>query len=208
MNYLTPAEYETFGLEATTPVAWVTAASALIDAHCRRKTLAVAQYEERLRITAGRNTVRVTYIPLATLAPAETPIVSARGRYAMPRRGEWPFDELGSDIAVMFGLPGTWTEIDPARIEYRVETGELTLPVNSVGLGYTETEVVYTAGLSAMPEGVKVACAQVVRNAQATPALNVRAESIDRMRLEYFSDSLLDRTVRALLAPYVSQKVG
>jgi hypothetical protein len=77
-----------------------------------------------------------------------------------------------------------------------------------VGLGYTELEVVYTAGLSVLPEGVKVACAQIVRNAQATPALNVRAESLDRMRLEYFSDSLVDRTVRALLAPYVSQKVG
>lgn len=208
MNYLTAAEYETFGLEATTQAAWVTAASSVIDAHCRRATLAVAQYEERLRIGAGRNTVRVTYLPLAFVAPAETPIVSARGRYAVPRRGEWPFEELGSDVAVMFGLPGTWTEIDATRIDFSSESGELTLPLNAVGLGYTEVEVVYTAGLSVLPEGVKVACAQIVRNAQATPALNVRAESLDRMRLEYFSDSLVDRTVRALLAPYVSQKVG
>ena len=65
MNYLSPSEYETYGLEATTPAAWVLAASTVIDAYCRRVTLGVAQYEERLRIAAGRNTVRVTYVPPA-----------------------------------------------------------------------------------------------------------------------------------------------
>ena len=66
----------------------------MIDAHCRRATLAVTQYEERMRIAPERNPVRVTYVPLVAVAPATTPIVSAQGRYAMPRRGEWPFDEL------------------------------------------------------------------------------------------------------------------
>jgi hypothetical protein len=47
-----------------------------------------------------------------------------------------------------------------------------------------------------------------VRNAQATPALNVRAGNLDRMHLEYFADTLIDQNVRALLAPYVAQKVG
>jgi len=66
MNYLSPSEYETYGLEATTPA--VLAASTVIDAHCRRATLGVAQYDERLRIAAGRNTVRVTYVPLAVIS--------------------------------------------------------------------------------------------------------------------------------------------
>ena len=115
MNYLSPSEYETYGLEATTPAAWVTAASAVIDAHCRRATLAVAQYEERLRMPAGRNTVRLTYVPLVAVAPAATAIVSARGRYAMPRRGEWPFDDLSVDVALMFGLAGNVEcDLDPA----------------------------------------------------------------------------------------------
>ena len=39
-------------------MALVAAASTIIDAHCRRTTLAVAQYEERLRIAPDRNTVR------------------------------------------------------------------------------------------------------------------------------------------------------
>src|SRR5271166_4461444 len=49
MNYLQPSEYETYGLDATTGPAWVTAASAIIDAHCRRITLGINQYTERLR---------------------------------------------------------------------------------------------------------------------------------------------------------------
>ena len=208
MNYLSPSEYETYGLEATTPAAWVLAASTVIDAHCRRATLGVAQYDERLRIAAGRNTVRVTYVPLAAVAPATTPIVSARGRYAIPRRGEWPFDDISSDIALMFGLPGTWNAVDPAGIDVYADSGELTLPVNAVGLGYSEIELAYTAGLAAIPDTVKVACAQVVRNAQSTPALNVKSGRIDRMHLDYFADTLVDQTVRSLLAPYVAQKVG
>jgi hypothetical protein len=208
MNYLSPAEYVAYGLEATTPAAFVAAASSLIDAHCRRATLAVAQYEERIRIAPDRNTIRLTYIPLVVVTPATTPIVSARGRYCIPRRGEWPFDDLRLDVALMFGLPGIWTSIDAAAIDYFSTTGELTLPLNIVGLWFSEVEIVYTAGLAVIPDPVKFACAQIVRNAQSTPALNVRSGSVDVMRMDYFSDSLLDQGVVSMLAPYVAQKVG
>jgi len=208
MNYLSSSEYEAYGLEANTALAWVTAASSVVDAHCRRGTLAVTQYEERIRVASGRNTVRVSYVPLVPVSPATTPIVSARGRYAFPRRGEWPFDDVGADVAMMFGLPDSWTAIDPTSIDCYADSGELTLPVNAIGLGFSELDVSYTAGLEVIPDAVKVACAQIVRNAQATPALNVKSGNLDRMHLEYFSDSLVDSTVRVLLASYVAQKVG
>jgi hypothetical protein len=80
MNYLEPSEYETYGLEATTLPSWITAASAMIDAHCRRTTLGVVQYQERLRVPAGRNTVRVSYVPLASADQSANAVVSARGR--------------------------------------------------------------------------------------------------------------------------------
>jgi hypothetical protein len=195
-------------LDATTPAAVVAAASSLIDAHCRRATLAVNQYEERLRLAADRNTVRLTYIPLAVVAPATTPIVSAQGRYTIPRRGDWPFDDLRLDAALMFGLPGLWTPIDPAAIDFFANTGELTLPLNIMGLWFSEVDIVYTAGMAVISDPVKFACAQVVRNAQATPALNVSVGKIDTMSMNYFSDSLIDQTVQAMLAPYVAQKVG
>jgi len=208
MNYLSPSEYESYGLEATTPPAWVAAASAVIDAHCRRASLAVTQYTERLRMVSGRNTVRLTYLPLAAVAPATSPMLSARGRYAVPRRGEWPYEEMSASVSWVFGLPGTWSELTVSNLDVCVDTGELSLPVNALGLGFSEVEVVYTAGLATLPDTVKLACAQIVRNAQSTPALNVRRGSLDRMYLDYFSDSLLDQTVRELLAPYVAQKVG
>jgi hypothetical protein len=208
MNYLSPSEYETYGLEATTPAAWVTAASAVIDAHCRRATLAVTQYEERRRMTAGRNTVRLSYLPLAVVAPASTAMVSVRGRYTLPRRGEWPFDDLSVDVALMFGLPGTWNSIDPGSIDFDPATGELMLPLSPIGLWFSEVDVVYTAGLDVIVDEVKVACAQIVRNAQSMPALNVKAGNVDQMHMDYFSDSLVSETTRSLLAPYVAQKVG
>ncbi len=208
MNYLTPSDYESYGLEATTPLAWVTSASALIDSHCRRASLAVTQYTERLRITAGRNTAQLSYLPLVPVSPAVSPIVSARGRYAIPRRGETPFDDLSLNIATAFSLPGTWTTLDPSVIEAYAATGELLLPINPIGLVYSELEVVYTAGFDVLPDAVKVACGQIVRNAQATPALNVRSGHLERMRFDYFSDTLLDQTVQTLLASYVAQKVA
>src|SRR5579863_1145446 len=208
MIYLAPSEYKLYGLDATTPVALVAAASSLIDAHCRRATLGVAQYEERLRLAADRNTVRLTYIPLAVVPPAVTPIVSAQGRYTIPRRGDWPFDDLRLDAALMFGLPGIWTGINAAAIDFDPTTGELTLPLNIVGLWFSEVDVVYTAGLSVIPDPVKFACAQIVRNAQSTPALNVRTGRVDVMTMDYFSDSLLDQGVVSMLAPYVAQKVS
>jgi len=208
MNYLSASEYLTYGLDATTPDALVAAASSMIDAHCRRATLGAAQYEERLRIPPDRNTVRLTYLPLTVVAPATTPLISAQGRYCIPRRGEWPFDDLRLDVALMFGLPGVWTAIDVTAIDFFAETGELTLPLNIVGLWFSEVDITYTAGFGAIPDPVKFACAQIVRNALATPALNVKAEHLDRMHLQYFSDTLIDQAVTTMLAPYVAQKVG
>ena len=133
MNYLQPSEYELYGLEATTAVAWVTAASAMIDAHCRRITLAINQYTERLRTENGQRPVQLTYLPLSTVAPATSPLVSARGRYATPRRGELEYEADLWDIALAFGIPGTWVDLNVADLDAFPETGEVTLPVNVMG---------------------------------------------------------------------------
>ena len=142
-----PTEYLTYGLEVTTDPSWVTAASAIIDAHCRRATLGVNQYEERLKMPPELNTVRVSYLPLVAVAPATTPIVTLQGRYGIPRRGEWPFPELSLDFALVFALPGAWTVIDPSTIDIWTDSGELTFPVNALGLFFNEVDVVYNAGL-------------------------------------------------------------
>ena len=207
MNYLDDSEYEAYGLEEGTADSWVTSASALIDGYCRRTTLGVAQYQERLRMN-GRFLARLSYLPLAVANGAASPLVEVRARYGMPRRGEMVADDALLDAALAFGMAGTWTTLGVESLDWDADTGEVTLPVHPLGLPYNDIEVTYTAGLTTIPDAVKCACAQIVRNAQTTPGLNVRISQIDRMKMQYFSDSLVDDSVRRMLAPYVAQKVG
>ncbi len=206
MNYLDASEYLAYGLDATTDSSLVTAASAIIDAHCRRATLAVNQYQERIKLAPEMQTVRLSYLPLVTVAPASTPIVDLQGRYGIPRRGEWPLAELSLEFAVVFSLPGSWTKIDPSSVDIWADGGELTFPLNVLGMSFNEVDVTYNAGLATIPTNVKVACAEIVKNAQITPALNLKSGKLDRMRLDYFGDSLVDENVRSLLEPFVARK--
>ena len=209
MNYLSDSEYELYGLEAATAPALVAFASTLIDSHCRRPGLAITQYVERLRVAAGRNNIRLTNLPLAIAGDGSSPLISARGRYAAPRRGDdTPLWDYGFQIATAYGLPGNWVDLDVSTMDYFSGTGEVSWPGNPLGLAFDEIEITYTAGFAVIPDDVKFACVQIVRNAQANPALNVRSGSLNTMRLEYFADSLLDSNVQTMLAPYVAQKVG
>src|SRR6185437_1033874 len=88
MGYLEPAEYPNYGLPVGTTADWVTAATALINSFCRRPDLNVMQYTERLRVVSGSRTVMLSYLPLAPLTPAASPLMTVRGRCVNPRRGE------------------------------------------------------------------------------------------------------------------------
>jgi len=207
MPYLEPTDYPNYGLPAGTTADWITAATALINTFCRRPSLNVVQYTERLRVVSGARTVMLTYLPLAPLAPATSPLVGIEGRYANPRRGEVAQEPL-AEIVGLFGLPGQWAEIDPSLVDVDPANGELTLPWNVFGLPYNEVRLRYTAGLATIGDDIKSACAQIVRNAQATPALNASRTKMDTMWIQYFSSSLLDETVQAWLAPYVANRLG
>ncbi len=207
MAYLQPADYPNYGLPAGTTADWITAATALINSYCRRPDLNVIQYTERLRMTAGSQALRLSYLPLAPLGTATSPIVSIQGRYAKPRRGEIAENVL-FEISSAFALPGQWTSVDPGTVDFDPITGELTLPWNILGLAYNEVMVTYTAGLAVIGDDVKTACAQIVRNAQSTPALNASKTRIDTMQMQYFSSSLMDETAQAWLRPYVANRLG
>ena len=207
MAYLDPSEYIAYGLTAETADDWVAMASALMDAHCRRPSLLVTQYVERMRLTAGSQTVRLSYLPLNPLAPATSPLVSIRVRYGRPRRGETQ-DPMLAQVAWAFSMPGSWSALDLANIDVNLVTGEVTFPANLLGLNYNEVEITYTAGLATVPPAVKFACAQIARNAQATPAMNVKSSKMDTLQIQYFSGTLVDANVQSLLAPYVAQRIG
>jgi hypothetical protein len=205
MPYLQPADYSSYGLPDSTSSDWVTAATALINSFCRRPDLNITQYSERLRIVSGSRTARLTYLPLAPANDASSPLIAVQGRFATPRRGEEP--KL-IDEAYAFSLPGQWAIIDAAMMDFDTNTGQLTLPCNLFDLPYNEISVTYTAGLAVIGDDIKTACAQLVRNAQATPALNASKTKIDTMQMQYFSSSLLDDTVKQWLRPYVATRVG
>ena len=207
MSYLLPAEYVQYGLTAETTDDWVTMACALMEAYCRRPSLLVTQYVERMRLTAGAQTVRLSYRPLAAAVGAASALVGVRVRYGRPRRGELP-DPIREQIAWAFSVPGSWASLDTSLVDVNEGIGELRFPANFLGLGYNEAEVVYTAGFVTIPVQVKVACAQIVKNAQATPALNVKSSRLDTMQLQYFSDNLIDDGVRLLLKPYLAERLG
>jgi len=207
MAYLQPADYPNYGLPAGTTADWIAAATALINSFCRRPDLNVIQYTERLRLTSGAQTVRLSYLPLTPLGTATSPVVSIEGRYARPRRGEIANGAM-AEVAWAFSLPGQWTALDANAVDCDQNTGELTLPWNVLGLPYNEVMVSYTAGLATIGDDVKTACAQIVRNAQSTPALNASRTKIDTMQMQYFSSSLVDETVQAWLRPYVANRLG
>jgi len=198
MGYLLPAEYEAYGLQAETADELVTMASGLIEGYCRRPTLLAAQYTERVRLIAGSQTIRLSYGPLLDGA-----LVCGRVRYARPRRGE----DVGIDRD-RNGLPGTWAELDITTVDVYPGPREITLPANFLGVGYNEVEITYTAGFVTVPTQVMVACAQIVKNAQAIPALNVKTSRLDTMQMEYFSGDLIDDGVAAMLKPYRGERLG
>jgi hypothetical protein len=113
-----------------------------------------------------------------------------------------------AQVAWAFSIPGSWSALSLTNVDLNSVTGEVTFPMNLLGLNNNEVEVTYTAGLAVVPPAVKFACAQVVRNAQATPALNVKSSKLDTFQMQYFSGSLIDANVQSMLAPYVAERIG
>ena len=207
MAYLSSDEYTLFGLDETTPDSLVGAASDLIDAHCRRNGFGIAQYVERFRVGRSR-TVRLSYLPLASADGVSSPIVQARGRY-MKGGGEWAGStELAQEVAQVFATPARWVSVSPDSLDVDAQSGEVIVGVGLLSPVLGDLEVTYTAGYTAVPQAVQQACAKLVQNALATPALNVSRQKIDRMYLQYFGDSLIDSDVRRLLAPLVAQRLS
>jgi hypothetical protein len=201
MGYLLPADYLAYGLTPDTQDAWVTAASSMMEAYCKRPTLMSASYTEFVRVSRHTQRARLSYGPLIS-------VQTVQAKYARPSRlfvDEQPF---ATEFAEVFGLPGQWASVDPTTLQVNTQLGEFRFPWNVMGLRYSEAEVTYSAGLTTVPDAVKVACAQIVKNAQATPGLNVKSSKMDTLQSQYFSDSLLDTQVKAMLRPYVAERMA
>jgi hypothetical protein len=63
------------------------------------------------------------------------------------------------------------------------------------------------AGFVTVPTQVSAACAQIVKNAQAIPALNVKSSRLDTLEMQYFSGDLIDDGVASMLLPYRAERL-
>jgi len=202
MGYLQPADYAAFGLSADTADAWVTAASAMMEAYCKRPSLLAASYTERMSVSHLAQTVRLSYTPLIS-------VDTVQAQYARPRfEDAYGSGTFAGRYLAAFAAPNQWVPVDVTTLDVSLPTGEFRFAWNMMGLRYGLAEVTYTAGLTTVPDAVKVACAQIVKNAQATPGLNVKSSRMDTLQTQYFSDSLIDSQVRAILRPYVAERLG
>jgi hypothetical protein len=113
-----------------------------------------------------------------------------------------------AQVAWAFSVPGSWSALDLSLVDVNLDTGDVTFPENLLGLNYNEVEITYTSGVAVIPSAIKFACAQIVRNAQATPAMNVKSSKMDTLEVQYFAGSLIDVNVQSMLAPYVAQRIG
>ena len=202
MVYLEPGDYVRYGLDEETPDALVAAASALVDAFCRRASLGVSTCVERLRFARDGRTLRLSYGPVIAITACRTRL----RRLRPDRQALWPFTQLQMD-AMTFGLGSAWNTMDPGTIAIASD-GEAEVPANVLGVPMDEAEITYTAGYSTVPAPVQMACAQIVRNAQATPGLNVKRQQVDALEMDYFSSTLLDDDVRRMLQPYCATRLG
>lgn len=203
--YLTTGEFPALGLPDTTDPALIRVASDLVDAFCQRASVLVAQYTERTRLIEGLPVTRATYTPLAIPEGAASPFVTVRARHGIGRK---PRMFSLAAILAPFGGPPAWVDLDPAKVEYNAATGDVWLPASLFGMSFTDVEMTYTAGHAAVPEAVKLACAQIIRNVESHPAANVRLAQLDRLQLEYFAGSLVDEDVRRLLGPFVAVRLN
>ena len=202
MVYLEPGDYTLYGLDDETPDALVAAASALIDAFCRRASLGVISYVERLRFASDGRTLRLSYGPVVAVTSCRTRL----RRMRPDMRSSVPFTQLQAD-AMTFGLGGSWNTVDPTTLSLAAD-GEAEVPTNLLGVPADEAEITYTAGYATIPVPVQMACAQIVRNAQSTPGLNVKRQHVDTLEMDYFSNTLLDADVQRLLQPFRATRLG
>ena len=203
--YLSTAEFPAYALADSTDPALIRVASDLVDAFCQRASLLVAQYTERNRLPGGRQITRATYTPLVVPQGAQTPFVQLRARHGISRG---PNAASLAEMLTPFGGPPEWITLDPAQVDYNADTGEIWLPAGIFGAPYSEVELTYTAGYAEPPENVKLACAQIIRNAESHPAANVQSARLDHLQLDYFAGSLLDDDIRRLLAPFVAVRLN
>jgi hypothetical protein len=148
--------------------------------------------------------------PMGTLSG----IVGASGRYGYTRQDmSIAYPDLFAfinplNLVTMFGGPAPWVAVDITNTDYDYKTGETWIPAGLQLQRYSEILIVYTSGFdpNAMPPGIKLATACLVKNALAkgdgTTALTSMSLSRSGASFGFMPGSIIDPTVDGLLLPF------
>jgi len=158
--------------------------------------------EERA-IAPKRSQTRVTRWPVARL-------LSGCGRYSYGRRSDQVaglYNDVNLIAAVQtFGGPPQWIPFDIRQADISIATGEVWVPAGLLLAYYTDVRLRYVAGYpaSGVPQAVKQATANIVRNAKnaefAPP--NFKVFQAGGTKVERWSSSDLDEDTKRLLDPF------
>lgn len=142
-------------------------------------------------------------------------VIGGTGRYGYGRRGDagnYNVDDFNLLAALSkFGGPPAWEIWDPANCGIDRVTGQLWIPAGIMLAYYSEVKVRYVAGFSAanLPDGVKMACAQLMQALQMNPVYGqVKTSKAGETTLENFVASSLSDDVKAMIDPWKVVALG
>lgn len=164
-------------------------------------------FEER-NLPQDRSLARVGQWPIQR-------VVSGLGRYSYGRRSqqvEGNYSEFNLlAILQQFGGPPAWVPFDVLQLGVNPMTGELWIPAGLLLAYYSDARIWYVAGWSQanLPQEIKVACANIIRNyiqTQGTPIQSglFRRVAAGNTSIERVADAALDDETRSLLLPFRS----
>jgi len=196
--YATPDELKSlFGV--TTDIGRIRVVCQMINGHCNRPTLWPHEYEERLDLPSDRNQAILTYRPVMQ-------VLFAAGRYAYGRRDRRTMNQVNYDyIAALavFGSPPRFTAIDVNQIELYGPTGEIFLPTGFFLINYSQVQIKYLAGFTAIPGRIKAAVA-VIHNSMSAKGVGDRTSySVGGVSRTFQTAEFIDADAKRLLEPFV-----
>ena len=148
-------------------------------------------------------TVRLSYGPLIS-------VDAVRAQYARPRLGRSATGDRLPELALRrrLRLPGEWVDCGPDDTLCESADRGVSVCVERDGDALQRGRGDVYGGLYDGAEccagGVRADCEKCAGDA----GLNVKSSKMDTLQTQYFSDSLIDSQVQAMLRPYVAERLG
>lgn len=150
---------------------------------------------------AKRSIVRVAKWPIVS-------VLSLLGRYAYGRRSDQVgglYQEMNLLASVQaFGGPPQWSPISIAQASWSDSTGEIWVPSGMLMAYYSDVRVKYVTGFPTPPDPVVRATAKIANDLNSTAGIagQIKTISAGDTRIEKFSASTIDDSVRDMLEPF------